>query len=358
MIVTVLRLTRWEFFKLRRRWMPWILVAVAAALCQSFLWSQYYEYVVRVPFHEQSFFGLPGPVVAEDGRRAVVPISCADIWDETIDDKLARSAPELMEESTELVESMREEHCPNSLEAAARFFESTRQIVVLPNSVSNAIVIAQTIGIVLIMILAASSMGGEYGWGTLRLALTRGIGRWQLLGAKVLSMLLLIGGGLIIAALTIALSSLVTASLIIEDGGGLADAGEWSTLAVLFGKAVYGLMAYAMLAIFLSVLTSSSSMGIAFSLAYFFAELIVFLTVRRLFDWFENVSNFLLGPSVTAGMIETGVHTTSPQLTLFPSKDPPSELHAFLVVTSYMLIAGVAAVWLFQRKDIAGARGE
>ena len=32
MIVTVLRLTRWEFFKLRRRWMPWILVALAAAL--------------------------------------------------------------------------------------------------------------------------------------------------------------------------------------------------------------------------------------------------------------------------------------------------------------------------------------
>ena len=351
MIVTVLRLTRWEFFKLRRRWMPWILLGIVVAITQIFLWASYYEYVVRVPFHEQSFFGLPGPVVAEDGRRAVVPISCADIWDETIDDKLARSAPELMEESTELVESMREEHCPNSLEEEARFFESTRQIVVLPNSVSNAIVIAQTIGIVLIMILAASSMGGEYGWGTLRLALTRGIGRWQLLGAKVLSMLLLIGGGLIIAALTIALSSLVTASLIIEDGGGLADAGEWSTLAVLFGKAVYGLMAYAMLAIFLSVLTSSSSMGIAFSLAYYFAEFILVRILGGLFDWFENVSNFLLGPSVTAWMIETGVHTTSPQLTLFPSKDPPSELHAFLVVTSYMLIAGVAAVWLFQRKD-------
>ena len=83
--------------------------------------GQYYEYVVRVPFHEQSFFNLPGPVVAEDGRRAVIPISVRRYMDETIDDKLARSAPELMEESTELVESMREEHCPNSLEAEAWF---------------------------------------------------------------------------------------------------------------------------------------------------------------------------------------------------------------------------------------------
>ena len=97
-----------------------------------------------------------------------------------------------------------------------------------------------------------------------------------------------------------------------------------------FRVLVYGLMAYAMLAIFLSVLTSSSSMGIAFSLAYFFAELIVFLTVRRLFDWFENVSNFLLGPSVTAWMIETGVHTTSPQLTLF-GVDPVWWTHGELV---------------------------
>ena len=358
MIVTVLRLTRWEFFKLRRRWMPWILVAVAAALCQSFLWGQYYEYVVRVPFHEQSFFNLPGPVVAEDGRRAVIPISCADIWDETIDGKLARSAPELMEESTELVESMREEHCPNSLQAAARFFESTRQIVVLPNSVSNAIVIAQTIGIVLIMILAASSMGGEYGWGTLRLALTRGIGRWQLLGAKVLSMLLLIGGGLIIAALTIALSSLVTASLIIEDGGGLADAGEWSTLAVLFGKAVYGLMAYAMLAIFLSVLTSSSSMGIAFSLAYYFVEGLLVAALIGLSDGFDSVSDLLLGPATAAWMTETNIEVTY-QGTLFaPLLDLPSQMHGFVVLTAYTVIAGVAALALFQRKDIAGARGE
>ena len=112
----------------------------------------------------------------------------------------------------------------------------------LPNSVSSAIGFAQTIGIVLIMILAASSMGGEYGWGTLRAALTRGIRRWQLLGAKALSVLLLIGGGLVIVALTLVPISLVVTHLAFDDGGGLADAGQWSTVAVMFGKAIYGLM--------------------------------------------------------------------------------------------------------------------
>ena len=30
MIVEVLSLVRWEWFKLRRRWMPWILLAILA----------------------------------------------------------------------------------------------------------------------------------------------------------------------------------------------------------------------------------------------------------------------------------------------------------------------------------------
>ena len=34
LIAHVLRLTKWEWFKLRRRWMPWILLAIAVLLSQ------------------------------------------------------------------------------------------------------------------------------------------------------------------------------------------------------------------------------------------------------------------------------------------------------------------------------------
>ena len=357
MIIPVLRLTRWEWFKLRKRWMPWILLAIAVVIAQATLWGVYYSYNDRPSIEEQTTFYFRGPLGA-DGNPTVIPVSCIDIWEDTADTKVEQSGEAYREDALRTVEFLREEDCPDQLEEEARFRDNTRQTFVLPNSLSNGLAVAHSIGTVLIMILAASSMGGEYGWGTLRLALTRGIGRWQLLGAKVLSMLLLIGGGLIIAALTIALSSLVTASLIIEDGGGLADAGEWSTLAVLFGKAVYGLMAYAMLAIFLSVLTSSSSMGIAFSLAYYFAESMLVATLGGLFDWFSNVTDFLLGPNVTAWMTEAGIGTTGGDAALFALKDLPSQLHAFLVVAAYIIVLGAAAFWLFLRKDIAGARGE
>ena len=37
MIMLVLRLIRWEWFKLRKRWMPWILLAIALVMPQLLL---------------------------------------------------------------------------------------------------------------------------------------------------------------------------------------------------------------------------------------------------------------------------------------------------------------------------------
>ena len=356
MIVPILRLTRWESSKLRRRWMPWILLAIAAALCQVFLWSMFYSYNDRLSVEEQTSFHLPGPPDSA-GSPTSIPVSCVDIWEDTVDEKVSRSDEMLREDALRTVEFLREKVCPGQIEEEARFHGETRRVFVLPDSVSNGLGVAHSIGVILIMILGASAMGIEYGWGTLRAVLTRGVSRWQFLGSKVLSLLLLSAAGFIIVGMTVIASSLIAASLLTDDGGGLADAGEWSTAAVMFGKAVYGLAPYAILALFLSVLTSSSSMGIALSLAYFFAESILVATLSGLFDWFSNVTDFLLGPSVTSWMTETGVRTTG-EGAMFPLSDPSSQLHAFFVVMAYIIILGAAAFWLFQRKDITGARGE
>ena len=220
---------------------------------------------------------------------------------------------------------------------------------------------SSSFGVALIVILASSSIGVEYGWGTLRAALTRGIGRWQFLGAKALSLLLMSGAGLVVAGLTVAASSLVAATLTLEDGRGLTDAGdagEWSKVAVMFDKAVYGLAPYAVLGLFLSVLTSSSSMGIAIGLAYVFTEVILIGILGGLLDWFGNVSDFMLGPQVASWMTEAGVGTTSPESSWFSLVEFTSQTHAFLVVAAYIVVLATVAFWLFQRKDIAGARGD
>ena len=44
MIAQVLRLTRWELFKVRKRWMPWILLVVTLVVVQATLWGFYAAY--------------------------------------------------------------------------------------------------------------------------------------------------------------------------------------------------------------------------------------------------------------------------------------------------------------------------
>ena len=164
--------------------------------------------------------------------------------------------------------------------------------------------------------------------------------------------------GLLIASLTVVVSSLIAAALTLDDGGLLGDAGEWSTVAVMFGKAVYGLAPYGILALFLTVLTSSSSMGIAISLAYYFVELILVQIMSGLFDWFGNISDYLLGPNISAWMTESSVVTTGGDSGLAGVSDLPGTLHAFVTLLVYTAVLGGAATWLFLRRDVAGARGE
>ena len=351
MIADVLRLTRWELFKLRRRWMPWILLFIALAVVQATLWGFYSAYH---NIDDPSAGGYPG----RPGAESIVTITCADIMDGTADAKVERVSDDFREHARERVEQRRlNEQCPRILEEVAERRWRHREYFILPGGLSNSLGVAHSIGVILVMILGASAMGVEYGWGTLRTLLAKGVGRWQFLVAKGLSVILLSGVGLLIASLSVVVGSLI-AALTLDDGGGLADAGEWSTVGVMFGKAAYGLAPYAILALFVTVLTSSSSMGIAISLAYYFLELILVQIMSGLFEWSSNISDYLLGPNISAWMTESSVVTTGSDSGLAGIGDLPGTVHAFVTLLVYMAVLGGAALWLILRKDIAGARGE
>ena len=167
MIAQVLRLTRWEFFKVRKRWMPWILLAVAVAITQLSIWGVFFSYGNVV---EADFEVYHGPVGA-DGSASVTRFRCAEVDDAAIAAAMTRVPEQERERVLAEIEAGRE-HCPDLLEEVERERHRLRQFFVLPDSISNGLAVAQTVGVILIMILAASAMGGEYGWGTLRTALT------------------------------------------------------------------------------------------------------------------------------------------------------------------------------------------
>ena len=62
------------------------------------------------------------------------------------------------------------------------------------------------------------------------------------------------------------------------------------------------------------------------------------------------------GVQSNALIAEVGVFTESGGLVRV--SDLPGQLHAFLVLTAYIVVLGGAALWLIRRRDIAGAKGE
>ena len=204
----VLSLTRLEWFKLRHRRMPWILLGITVLLVQVAFWSSY------------ALFRSGQMTAGEVGEQGSVSVSTDE-----------------------------------------RFLE----LFAFPTSLTNGLIVAHGFGGILLMILAASLIGSEYGWGTLRTVLTKGTGRWSLLTAKLLLLAGLSVGVLIVATASVAVSSAIALATL--DASWVSSSADWSGLGIGFGKAIYGMLPYVALAVFAAVVTSSSGAAISISLA-------------------------------------------------------------------------------------------
>ena len=332
MIAHVLRLTYWEWFKLRRRWMPWILLAVAVVLAQIGVWASY------ALFHNESLQdavsgGSFSTTHVNDGRTITVTATCADLVNERPPDGLELLSDAQRRDFLADGERFRDESC-----GGVSASENLREGFALPSAIPRAVEGVFDIAALLVLILTASALGNEYGWGTLRPAVSAGAGRWPLLLSRLVLLMLLGAGGLLVVCTSVAVSSVLASVVPPAESGGLAASGEWSEVAVTIGKAAYALAPYVALSALLTVLTRSASAGMGISLGYFVIESI-FGPLLRSFDWGESVSEGLVGTNVDIWM------------------DGSDTLRAFLVLLAYTTVLAGGALWIFQRRDITGATG-
>ena len=279
MVMQVALLTRWEWFKLRRRWVPWIVLGFVLVFVQLLFW-----------------------LVASLG-----------------DDVSYQSPAE---------------------------------------NIANGLGFSSFFGPFVAVILAAAVLGGEYGWGTLRPVLSKGAGRWQFLISKVAIVVLVTIGILVILSITVMISGFIAEATLTADprteGYGSIS---WASLLALFGRMIYGFIPYIALALFLVVLTGSNGVGIGLSLGYYIAETVILVPILGAFSWSEHVLAYLLGPNVSAWQAVTDGEGGGPGSDIATLGGISDMAHGAIFVTIYAVVLASAAIALFMRRDIAGAKG-
>ena len=352
MISDVARLTRWEWFKLRRRWMPWVLLLPLIIIPQIWLWAEFFAYR-SVDFYGNRNLGI------KTSEAGGVFFSCVEIDEGNFSDLLESLPTERRKQAIDALPRFKE-ICDEHLEEESRLRVWHSQVFVPPGGLANGLAVMHFVGMLLVIILSASMVGTEYGLGTLRTVLARGVDRWRLLASKALLLALVAAAALAVALAPLYASALVATSLV-PAGMELAEPGRWSTVLVILGKVLFALFPYIALGMLLTILTSSATFGIALAIGYIFAEGVVisFLGARfDRFDWFQGFLDLMIGPAVSGWLAEPGVRATGQDAAFFPLDKVQSNLRAFFVILAYLAALGAASTWLFQRKDVPGAKGD
>ncbi len=235
-----------------------------------------------------------------------------------------------------------------------RFSESLR----LPESLFLVVQLLQTLGLVLIIILVSTIVGGEYADKTMRLMLTRGPTRTQLLLSKVgaaLSCVVLVVVGITLPG--------ILSGYIFNFAIGISPTFEFFS-ASWFGHAflyilitMLGLFTYAMMALFLSTLGRATAAGLAGVLTWSFLIEPAISVIGGLFarniggppgNFFQALPDYLIGPNINVlvqnqsqYLVSTGAQVSQ-----------QSDIHAILVLAVYIVMFIGIALWVNMRRDV------
>jgi ABC-type transport system involved in multi-copper enzyme maturation permease subunit len=158
-----------------------------------------------------------------------------------------------------------------TLNAAA---ELLRDELTFPGTLGLTLGYTGFIGVILLCILAGALVGGEYGSGTIRLSLSRGVARGQALAAKIGALAVL---AVVVVGLMLLLGTLVGFTLGPALGGTPAGvpAGGWTQLLASWGATSLRLFAYGLIALFLATVGRSAAAGIGGSIGFLVVEVVL-----------------------------------------------------------------------------------
>ena len=214
------------------------------------------------------------------------------------------------------------------------------------------------LGGIFAVILTAGAMGSEYSWGTLRTQLARQPARGRYLIAKLATLLALL---VVAMLLTLLIGAVVGAGLgaLVGDPGALS-ARDLAALPLAIIRALYVLLPYILLTLCLTLVGRSLLMGVAGGLIYlvFEAGFGAFATLARLGGLWQAIYNLSIQQNInTLVLLNNHAFGLRPE-EVTPAMDLaqlPSPLQATLVIALYSASFLASALYVFHRRDIAGA---
>jgi ABC-type transport system involved in multi-copper enzyme maturation permease subunit len=324
---------RWDWFKLSRRWLPWILLAVLLIMSQLAVWANYFGFVNL----RRESATVAAPAAEEGGSPSV--LNCRDV--------LAGDSTKLPPSVNDDVLPALQDECQQVETRLSRQLSQYYAALTLPGSLPTALNISVTVGIILLAILTAGHIGSEYAWDTLRTNLSHGLGRWQFVASRLVLLAILAGLALLIVAGATAVSSTIAGRLVAHPAEFKA-AVTWARALGLLARGWVALVPYIAFAGFFTILARSAAAGMAITIGYHLGEQIVVATVSGLFGWFRTVARYLLAQNIAAwvGLSSLGQGQTA-----------LSRAHALTVLVVYTAAFIVAALYLFQSRDVTGTSG-
>jgi len=223
----------------------------------------------------------------------------------------------------------------------------------LPVAIPFALSLLASFGVLLAIILTASSVGNEYNWKTVRTALISSQSRFKFLVAKLVSLGILILIGMVIGIATGFIMSLITTAV-----GGYTFDFSFATGSYLwaqflqFWRTFYIIMPFSLLGFALAIVGRSAMPGIATGIGVFFLEDIVTALMRAAGGWIANVPDYLLNTNTSAITALNNLPTRFAMGGGNSTATLPTLLHAFIILGLYSVVFLFIGFYLFRKRDV------
>ena len=311
----MLKLIGVEFFKLRKRWMPYILLLVLLATILLPIVVNYINYNSAVTKYPD----LKDIAAQQDGYPGSSIITIAPGSDNLY---------------TEPSDEDREK------QQLAYQIDGWKQTLVLPDAMNNIFSSVPGLGMFLVAFLAASVVGTEYGWGTLRQTLAKGTSRNNYLTSKLLATAIAVLAGVLIVVVIGFVATIIT-SMLVE--GGIVWGSFASNFFASLGRTLLMLAVYMSIAAFFAVLLRSSAAGMAVAVAWFVGETIIMALLGGSTGWLAEIPNYLISYNAS-------------ELLAMNALNLPDDINPWWqscgILLAYTTVFITAAYYFFRRQDL------